>query len=103
MGSPSGEVRHFLSRPASPLFSRYLKELKARGLHTAVYSGNTVEVLACRRDVEVREAVHLIALLVDGPFVAALADGAGEWRRSRNQPLLYQPGRTLAGADQEIQ
>ena len=28
-------------------------------------------------------------LLIDGPFVPALANGAGEWRGSRNQRLIH--------------
>jgi hypothetical protein len=29
--------------------------------------------------------------LIDGPFVPALANGAGEWRGSRNQRLIHHP------------
>jgi len=32
-------------------------------------------------------------------FVAALTDGAGEWRGSRNQRLIPQPARSLAARD----
>jgi len=72
-----------------------LKKLKGQGLHTVVYSGYTLKVLARRPEPEVWEALHLIDLLVDGPFVAALTDGAGEWRGSRNQRLIHHPARIL--------
>jgi hypothetical protein len=44
-----------------------LRELKSRGIHTVVYTGHTLEVLARRPELEVREALELIDLLIDGP------------------------------------
>ncbi len=75
-----------------------LQELKARRLHTVVYTGYTLEALARRPEPEVPAALRLTDLLVDGPYVAALADGAGEWRGSRNQRLIPRPARILAAA-----
>jgi anaerobic ribonucleoside-triphosphate reductase activating protein len=72
-----------------------LRGLKARGVHTVVYSGYTFEVLARRPEPEIREALGLTDLLIDGPFVAALTDGAGEWRGSRNQRFIPSPGPVL--------
>ena len=72
-----------------------LQALKALEVHTVVYSGHTLDSLARRPEPEVRAALDLIDLLIDGPFVAALADGAGEWRGSRNQRLIRRPGRLL--------
>jgi len=80
-----------------------LKELKGRDLQTVVYSGYTLEVLARRSEREVWEALHLIDLLVDGPFVAALAEGAGEWRGSRNQRLIHHPASLLDARNQSIE
>lgn len=80
-----------------------LKELKGRGVHTVVYSGYTLELLAHRPEPVVGEALHFIDLLVDGPFVAALAEGAGEWRGSRNQRLIHHPARILNGRNQLIE
>jgi len=80
-----------------------LKELKWRGLHTMVYSGYTLAVLARRPEPEVWKALRLIDLLVDGPFVAALTDGAGEWRGSRNQRLIYHPASILHARNQSIE
>lgn len=74
-----------------------LQGLKARRLHTVVYSGYTLEALARRPEPEVHAALYLTDLLIDGPYVAALAEGAGEWRGSCNQRLIAHPGRILAG------
>ena len=73
-----------------------LQELKARGIHIVVYTGYTLAALARRREPEVQAALRLTDLLVDGPYVAALADGAGEWRGSRNQRLIRNPAMALA-------
>lgn len=73
-----------------------LTSLKAGDVHTTVYSGYTIEALAARSRPEVRGALDLIDLLIDGPYVHALAKGAGEWRGSRNQRLIEYPGRVLA-------
>lgn len=73
-----------------------LQELKARRIHTVVYTGYTLEALACRQEPEVQAALRLTDLLVDGPYVAALGDGAGEWRGSRNQRLIPNPALALA-------
>jgi len=107
---PIGEPRDGVTVTGGEAFSQpaglaaLIKELKALmlSLHTVVYSGYTLEVLACRPEPEVREALHIIDLLVDGPFVAALAGGAGEWRGSRNQRLIPQPGRILTGWGESI-
>ena len=69
-----------------------LGALKARGVHTVVYSGYTLEALRRRSEPAVHESLALADLLIDGPFVAALSDGAGEWRGSRNQRLIPHPG-----------
>ncbi|MDG6910293.1 MAG: radical SAM protein [Nitrososphaerota archaeon] len=73
-----------------------LRELKARGLHTVVYTGYTLEALALRPEPEVARILDLIDLLIEGPFIAYLSSGAGEWRGSRNQRLIPSPGRQLA-------
>jgi anaerobic ribonucleoside-triphosphate reductase activating protein len=70
-----------------------LRALKARTLHTVVYSGYTRAALVQRREGSVHEALSLADLLIDGPYVATLATGAGRWRGSRNQRLIPHPGR----------
>jgi anaerobic ribonucleoside-triphosphate reductase activating protein len=79
---------------------RLLRGFKAHSLHTVVYSGYTLEMLARRP--EVRQALDLTDLLIDGPFVAALADDAGEWRGSRNQRLIANPARALAASGAHV-
>lgn len=82
-----------------------LMAVKAHGLHTVVYTGYTLEALARRPEPEVRDVLRLTDVLIDGPFVAALTEGAGPWRGSRNQRLIRDPavylddgGRTPIGA-----
>jgi len=105
---PAGEPRDGITvLGGEPFFqpaglADLLHRLKAWGLHTVVYSGYTLEVLARKPEPEVWEALHLIDLLVDGPFVAALSDGAGEWRGSRNQRLIHHPARILGARNQLI-
>ncbi len=69
-----------------------LKSLKDLGIHTVVYSGYTLNSLARRGESEVRAALMLTDVLIEGPFIAALAAGAGEWRGSRNQQVIPNPG-----------
>ena len=73
-----------------------LRRLKTRGVHTVVYTGYTLEALARRPEPTVRVALEFTDLLIDGPYVEALVDGAGEWRGSRNQRLISQPAVALA-------
>lgn len=68
-----------------------LQALKLRGQHITVYSGYTLEELRTRPEAAVHEALRHIDLLIDGPFVAALAHNAGEWRGSTNQRFLAHP------------
>ena len=72
-----------------------LRELKARGLHTVVYTGYGLEALPSRPEPEVARALDLIDLLIDGPFIASLSSHAGEWRGSRNQRLIPNPSLSL--------
>lgn len=74
---------------------RLLERLKSLKIHTVVYSGYTLEALANRSEPEVRSALTLMDVLIDGPFVAAHAAGAGEWRGSWNQRVITHPGQVL--------
>ncbi len=69
-----------------------LQALKGHGLHIVLYTGYRLEVLAHRSEPETRSALDLTDLLIDGPFVASLSEGAGEWRGSRNQRVIVNPG-----------
>ena len=65
--------------------------LKERHLHVTLYTGYQLEVLLAREEKAVSEALALTDLLIDGPFVASLTHGAGEWRGSTNQRIIPQP------------
>jgi anaerobic ribonucleoside-triphosphate reductase activating protein len=99
---PTGEPRDGVTvLGGEPFFqpiglARLLRELKAAGIHTTVYSGYTLEGLARRGDASVHQALALADLLIDGPFVHALANQAGEWRGSRNQRVISDPARRIA-------
>jgi anaerobic ribonucleoside-triphosphate reductase activating protein len=58
--------------------------------HILCYSGYTYEAL--RRQAEWQPAIGAVLdeidVLIDGPYVAALADGAGPWMGSTNQRVL---------------
>ena len=71
-----------------------LRRLKSQRTHTVVYSGYTLEALKRRAEPAVHQALALTDLLIDGPFLSALSDGAGEWRGSRNQRLIRRPAGT---------
>ena len=98
---PAGEPRDGATVLGGEPFSQPLglaalvRALKRLGLHVVVYTGHTLEALARRPEPEVGEALKLVDLLVDGPYVAALADRAGEWRGSRNQRLIIRPTMAL--------
>lgn len=102
---PSGEPRDGVTILGGEAFFQpvellaILRELKDRSVHTVVYSGYTLQALARRREPEVRAALNLTDLLIDGPYVAILSEGAGEWRGSRNQQLIQRPGRVLDALD----
>src|SRR5439155_8586774 len=72
-----------------------LELLNARGVQTLVYTGYTLESLSRRQDLATRRALQLTDILIDGPFVAALAAGAQEWRGSSNQRVILQPSHVL--------
>jgi len=99
---PTGEPRDGVSVLGGEPFlqpvglAALLGRLKARGVHTTVYSGYTLEALGRRHEPSVRAALQLTDLLIDGPFVAPLSQGAGEWRGSRNQRLIAHPSTVLS-------
>lgn len=70
--------------PIAELVSR----LKSRGLHITVYSGYAIEQLIERKLPSIDYILTHIDLLIDGPFIVGLRDGAGEYRGSRNQRLI---------------
>jgi anaerobic ribonucleoside-triphosphate reductase activating protein len=97
VGAPRDGVTVIGGEPmAQPVgLAALLVRLRARGTHIVVYTGFTIEALVRRRSPAVRQALELTDLLIDGPYVRAFADGAGEWRGSSNQRLIQNPGSTL--------
>ncbi len=70
-------------RPVAELVSR----LKRLELNITIYSGYKIEELIGRKDPNIDFALTHIDLLIDGPFLSQLGQGAGEYRGSRNQSL----------------
>jgi len=68
------------------------------GFSTVVYSGRTYERLASSGEPSIRRLLAATDLLIEGPFVQALADPSLRWRGSRNQRLYHLTGR-LVGTD----
>jgi anaerobic ribonucleoside-triphosphate reductase activating protein len=71
--------------------SSLVRELRSRGCHHILcYSGYTYEALCLRAKSEpaIRAVLDQIDVLIDGPYVAALAEGAGPWTGSANQRVL---------------
>lgn len=68
-----------------------MRELKKRDHHITLYSGYTIEELRARPESSVHQALALADILIDGAFVASLTSGAGEWRGSTNQRIIYDP------------
>lgn len=64
--------------------------LKNHGFHVTVYSGYTLEQLIQRKIPAIDYILAHIDLLIDGPFISNMREGAGEYRGSRNQRMLVQ-------------
>ena len=72
-----------------------LRELKKREIHITLYTGYTLEELLALDEPEVSEALVHTDILIDGPFIASLTKGAGEWRGSTNQRIIYNPSKVM--------
>ena len=68
-----------------------VEKLKAKNYHVAVYSGYTLESLVARECESVNRILEKIDLLIDGAFDRNLTKGAGEYRGSSNQRLIFYP------------
>lgn len=97
-GAPRDGVTILGGEPMAQLESllALLHQLKHAGVHIVVYTGYALEALKARGRPAMTEAMGLIDLLIDGPYVKDLADGAGQWRGSRNQRLIEKPGQYFA-------
>lgn len=65
-----------------------VSRLQHHGIHTVVYSGYTIEQLIQKRRSAIDYILTHIDILIDGPFVCELREGAGEYRGSRNQRFI---------------
>lgn len=65
-----------------------VSRLKHHGIHTVVYSGYMIEQLILRKLPAIDYILTNVDLLIDGPFVSEMREGAGEYRGSRNQQLI---------------
>jgi anaerobic ribonucleoside-triphosphate reductase activating protein len=63
-----------------------------------VYTGFTYEALVARREPVVKMALRFIDVLIDGPFVRALADRNLAYRGSSNQRVINMPATLQCGA-----
>lgn len=70
--------------PVAELVAR----LKDQGHHITVYSGFTIEQLIQRKLPAIDYILTHIDLLIDGPFINEMREGAGEYRGSRNQRMI---------------
>lgn len=66
-----------------------VRRLKARGVHVLVYTGYVLDDLLTSQNEDIQSVLGSIDMLIDGPFKRDLTEGAGEWRGSTNQRLLY--------------
>ncbi len=68
-----------------------VKELRRAGCkHILCYTGYTLETLARQAETQpaIGEVLADIDMLIDGPYVVALAGGAGAWTGSGNQRVI---------------
>ncbi|GAB78534.1 4Fe-4S single cluster domain-containing protein [Austwickia chelonae] len=86
------------TRQAGPA-ARLASAAKERGLNVWCYSGYRVEHLLrrARTEPELGELLHLVDVLVDGPFVLARRSLSLPWRGSTNQRLVDLPATLVSG------
>lgn len=68
-----------------------VRALRTRGCpHIVCYSGHTYDALLRRAHMQpaIREVLDEIDILIDGPYVEALASSAGPWTGSGNQRVI---------------
>lgn len=65
-----------------------IRKLRILRQHITLYTGYRLESLRARRNPAIDEALRLTDILIDGPFIAQEAHGAGEWVGSRNQRII---------------
>ena len=68
-----------------------VRKLKEKNFHLVIYSGFTLEALFARDSENVRQILAFTDVLIDGAFMKDLSNGAGEYRGSSNQRMIYDP------------
>ena len=71
--------------------NRLVARLKAENYHITIYTGYKLEPLLARNDRNVNQTLTNADLLIDGAFERELARGAGEYRGSSNQRIIFKP------------
>ena len=77
-----------------------VQELRVRGCRQIlVYSGYTFERLTrlAQKQAAIAAVLGDVDVLIDGPFIAGLADSAGPWTGSGNQRVIDLAARGHAG------
>ena len=72
----------------APGFARLAQEARLRGLSVVTYTGYTWEQLVDSPAPSVHDLLLATDILIDGPFVQALADPGLAYRGSRNQRMI---------------
>jgi anaerobic ribonucleoside-triphosphate reductase activating protein len=72
----------------APGFARLAREARRRGLSIVTYTGYTWEQLISSPASGVRDLLLATDILIDGPFIQALADPGLAYRGSRNQRII---------------
>jgi anaerobic ribonucleoside-triphosphate reductase activating protein len=72
----------------APGFARLARKARRRGLSVMTYTGYTWEHLVDSLAPGVRDLLLATDILIDGPFISALADPGLPYRGSRNQRII---------------
>jgi anaerobic ribonucleoside-triphosphate reductase activating protein len=73
----------------APGFARLAQEAGRMGLSVVTYTGYTWEQLVSSPALGVRDLLLATDILIDGPFIQALADPGLAYRGSRNQRVMW--------------
>ena len=87
-----------------------LSHCRARGVQDIlVYTGFTLEELKARHDPDTEQALSMISVLIDGPYVEEKNDGSGNLKGSTNQRVIILDDsvgdvyRAYAGSERSMQ
>ncbi|MBP7165360.1 MAG: anaerobic ribonucleoside-triphosphate reductase activating protein [Firmicutes bacterium] len=83
----------------APGFARLAQEAGRMGLSVVTYTGYTWEQLVSSPALGVRDLLLATDILIDGPFIQALADPGLAYRGSRNQRVIQVRSRVRTTLD----